>query len=192
MLNAAEPAPEGASGAERPGDERLEDFDAAVAQIAAWVLPAYSAADGWLERTRAGLLALLGFCEEQSRVARQVLLDSIAGGDAVLERRSQLLDVLARELDRGCEETDPVHVPEPQTAENLLGACLSLLQTRLEREQGRALCELGPSLMSMIVQPYRGAEAARGELGQAHTPLGEGLLQRKPTGQLSQPPGRNY
>ncbi len=164
MLNVGEPSPEGVGGSESPADRRLADFDAAIALIAARVLPAYRGGADWLERMRAGLLALLGFCDERPEIARQVLLDSIAGGPAVLARRSQLLELLADALDRGCEEIDPTRVPGPETAANLVGACVSLIQTRLMREQDSAFSELGPSLMSMIAHPYLGPQVARREL----------------------------
>lgn len=164
MLNAEEPSPEGAGGSESPGERRMADFDADVALIAARVLPAYRGGADWLERTRAGLLALLGFCDERPELAKRVLLDSIAWGPAVLERRLDLLDVLAEALDRAREEIDSTRVPPPQTAENLVGACVSLIQTRLTHEPGRAFSELAPALMSTIVHPYLGPQAARSEL----------------------------
>jgi hypothetical protein len=164
MLNVGEPSPEGAGGGEPLGDRRLADFDAAVAQIAARVLPAYNAGSDWLERTRAGLLALLRFCDERPELAKQVLLDSIAGGPAVLERRSQLLELLAGALDRGCEEIDPTRMPPPETAGNLVGACVSLIQTGLMCERDHALRDLGPLLMSTIAHPYLGPRAALREL----------------------------
>ena len=75
-------------------DERLAAFEAAVAEIAAKVLPVYGAADDWLERTRVGLAALLGALDERPVTARALVIDSIAWGPAVLERRGELLEAL--------------------------------------------------------------------------------------------------
>ncbi len=97
----------------------------------------------------------------------------------MLERRGQLLDALAGALDRGCEEIDPARVPPPETAENLVGACVSLVHTRLLRGDGGSFIELGPSLMSMIVHPYLGAEAARRELERPHTYAGAEVRERE-------------
>ena len=184
MLQAGDPPPEEMpDGADRPrhvravvgaGSERgrLAAFDEAVAEIAARVEPACSRADGWLERTRAGLLELLRYCDEQPDTARGLVVESIAWGAEVLERRGQLLDALAGALDRGCEQIDPARVPPPETAENLVGACVSLVHTRLLQGEPGSFAELAPSLMSIIVQPYLGAEAARRELERSHTHAG--------------------
>ncbi len=143
-----------------PTDEHLAAFDAGVAEIAARVLPAYRSADGWLERTRAGLLALLRALDERPQLAHALVIESIAWGPAVLERRGDVLEALAGALDEG----RGVSGPAPKTAgENAVGASLSWVHRRLQDEAG-PLVELAPSLMSVIVHPYLGAEAAQREL----------------------------
>ncbi len=172
MLQAGDPLPGGAP-------ERLVVFDEAVADVAARLQPAYRQADGWLERTRAGLAELLRFCDERPDTARALVIESIAWGPAVLERRGQLLDALAGALDRGREQADPARVPSPGTAENLVGACVSLVHTRLLQDGDGSLAELVPSLMSVIVHPYLGAEAARRELERPHTHAGAETVERE-------------
>ncbi|HEX4116439.1 MAG TPA: hypothetical protein VHY18_11265 [Solirubrobacteraceae bacterium] len=215
MLHTGDPPPEeapdwadrpartrGADGAARVGGERerLAAFDEALAEIAACVEPASRQAGGWLEQTRAGLIELLRFCDERPETARELVVESIAWGPGVLERRGQLLDALAEALDRARAKDDSLEVssgsgsahavpaaativpssapsptasaggdtspsaPPPGTAENLVGACVSLVHTRLLREEPGLLVELAPSLMSVIAHPYLGAEAARHEL----------------------------
>jgi hypothetical protein len=63
--------------------------------------------------------------------------------------------------------------PPTATAEDLVGACVSLVHTRLLREEPGLLVELAPSLMSMIVHPYLGAQAARHELRRTLAYAGE-------------------
>jgi hypothetical protein len=151
--------------------QRVAAFDAAVAQIAAQVLPAYSAADGWLERTRAGLVGLLGALDQQPMTARALVIDSIAWGPAVLERRGELLEALAGALDEARAEVEPFAALPETTGENLVGASLSWVHKRLARESA-PLVELAPSLMSMIVHPYLGDGAARRELERSTANLG--------------------
>ncbi len=160
-------------------DERLAAFDAAVKEIAAQVLPAYRTADGWLERTRAGLLALLRALDERPETARALINDSIAWGPEVLERRGELLEVLAGALDDPRGKIDPVGSLPETTGENLVGASLSWVHRRMQSEGG-PLVELAPSLMSMIVHAYLGAEAARRELaaGPDFAAAGNSLLTR--------------
>jgi hypothetical protein len=155
MLQTGDPLPEGAPEGAEGEDRRLAVFDEFVAEVAARVEPAYRQADGWLEQTRAGLIELLRFCDERSEVARELVINSIAWGPEVLRRRGQLLDTLAAALDGG-------HAPG--TAENLVGACISLVHTRLLQAEGGRFLELAPSLMSIIVHPYLGPRAAKREL----------------------------
>ena len=152
-------------------DKRLVVFDAAIAEIAAQVLPAYGAADDWLERTRAGLIELLAVLDERPVTARALVVDSIAWGPAVLERRGKLLEALAGALEEARVEVEPFADLPETTGENLVGASLSWVHKRLAQESGQ-LVELGPSLLSMIVHPYLGDEAARHELERSPAGLG--------------------
>jgi hypothetical protein len=171
--------------------ERLAAFDDAVAEIVARAEPAYREADGWLEQTRAGLIELLRFCDERPETARVVAIDSIAWGQEVLVRRSQLLEALAGLLDRGCEQLDPTVVPPPETAASLVGASLSWVQTRLVSGRG-SFVELAPSLMSMIAHPYLGPLAAKRELERSLAYAGTEATVRKPNADVVGVRGRSY
>ncbi len=154
-----------------PTDAHLAAFDRGVAEIAARTLPAYRSVDGWLERTRAGLLALLRAFDERPELAHALVIDSIAWGPAVLERRGELLEALADALEEARVEVEPRAALPQTTGENLVGAALSWVHKRLAQESG-PLVELAPSLMSMIVHPYLGDEAAQRELERPLTELG--------------------
>jgi hypothetical protein len=205
MLQAGDPLPGKVSEGAGSEAERLAAFDEAVAAIATRVESASRQAEDWQEQTRTGLVELLRFCDEWPDTARELVIDSIAWGPAVLERRAALLDALAEAIDRGRAEADPAGpelqpaapalgspgattvtssasssaAPAAGTAENLVGACLSLLHTRLLQATAGPFVELAPSLMSMIAQPYLGAQAARRELGR---PLAyaEAVVEREP------------
>lgn len=182
-------------------------------------MPAYRTADGWLERARAGLLALLRALDERPEMARVLVVNSIAWGPDVLERRGDVLEALAaalddrprREVERPRREAEPsrgegesarrepewsrsdaerargeVEPPGPlpeTTAENLVGASLSLIHKRLQAESGAPLVGLAPSLMSMIAHVYLGPEAAQRELERPLTDLGAALATRESKGQ---------
>jgi hypothetical protein len=194
MLQAGDPLLGGVPEGARSEDEHLAAFDEAVAEVVVRVEPVYRQADGWLEQTRAGLMELLRFCDERPEMARELVIESIAWGPEVLRRRGQLLDTLAAALDRGRAEselldvsrpsTDPAHgasvasgtpphrVKPPGTAENLVGACVSLVHTRVLQAKGGSFLELCPSLMSMIVHRYLGPGAAQHELERSFTYTG--------------------
>jgi hypothetical protein len=159
----------------------LAAFDTAVAEIAARVLPVYHAADGWLERTRAGMTALLCALDERPVPARALVIDAIAWGPAVLVRRGELLEALAGALEEARAEVGPSAAPPETTGENLVGASLSWVHKRMLEESG-PLVELGPSLMSMIVHPYLGDEAAQRELERSPTDLGVEFVEREDRG----------
>ncbi|HTA96447.1 MAG TPA: hypothetical protein VK730_02260 [Solirubrobacteraceae bacterium] len=159
-------------------DERLAAFDAAVAEIAAPVLSVHRGSEDWLERTRASLLALLGAFDERPETARLLIGDSIAWGPEVLERRGELLEVLAEALDDPRGKLDPVEPLPETTGENLVGASLSWIHARLEGEGGKFV-ELAPSLTSMIVHAYLGPEAAQQELERPSTGLGVEVVERE-------------
>lgn len=173
----------------------LAAFDEAVDRVGERVLAAYGEPDrthravhgvqktqgtrraqSWRERVRAGLIALLVFCEEQPAMARLLVVESLAGGPVVLRRRARLLAVLVGVIEEGREAAkDSAGLPSV-TGEGLVGAALSIVHGRLVETgperldgspspavEGPRMGELVNPLMSMIVLPYLGATAARRE-----------------------------
>ncbi len=162
----------------------LAAFDEALAQAALTVLPAYEGQTsprsgtphrgghpkghsqaGWRERIRAGLLALLVFCEEQPALARLCIVEALAAGPRPLERRAEVVELLMRAVDGGRAER-PARVPEPSplAAEGVVGAVLSVIHRRLVEGGEEPLTGLLGELMSAIVLPYLGGSAAQKEL----------------------------
>jgi AcrR family transcriptional regulator len=143
----------------------LAAFEEAVAQAALTVIPAYQAQARWRERIRAGLLAGLVFCEEEPSLARLCVVEALAAGPRALERRADVLDRLLWAVDQGRSER-PSRVPEPPplAAEGAVGAVLSVVHRRLAAGDGGPLTPLLGELMSAIVLPYLGVQAAQKEL----------------------------
>ena len=150
---------------EQPADREatvLAAFEQALEQAGTRARAAYEAEEGWLERIRAGLTALLELFDEQPQLARLCVVESAQAGAAVLARRAQVLAQLAWVLD---EERAPARgYPPPLTAETLVSGVLGVLHERLTRPDAGALTELSRQLMSIIVLPYLGARASRREL----------------------------
>jgi hypothetical protein len=131
------------------------------------VLPAYEMAQGgWRVRIRAGLVALLGFFDEQPHLARFLLVEWLASGSRSLEHRRLVLERIASVVDEGCMVKPGGGSGPPElAAEGVVGAVASVLHARVARSQPTgALIELVNPLMGMIVLPYLGAAAARKEL----------------------------
>jgi DNA-binding MarR family transcriptional regulator len=140
----------------------LAAFEQTVALAAERASAAFQAHEGWLDRVRAGLLALLEFFDEQPALARYCVVHSAQGGPAVRAARSEVLDRLARVLD---DERAPARgYPPPLTAQAVLSGALGVLHGRLSQSEPGTLVELTGPLMSFIVLPFLGANAARREL----------------------------
>src|SRR5208282_1513392 len=80
------------------------------------------------------------------------------------ERRANVLKQLAAVVDRGRSITGTGCEPPEVTAEGVVGAVFAVLYTRLLESGTEPLMILLGPLMSMVVLPYLGAEAASEEL----------------------------
>jgi DNA-binding MarR family transcriptional regulator len=144
------------------GAAQLAAFEQTVALAAGRASAAFEAQEGWLDRVRAGLLALLEFFDEEPKLARFLVVRSAQAGETVLVRRAEVLDRLARLLD---DERAPARgYPPPLTAQAVLSGVLGVLHGRLSKRDPGVLVELANPLMSFIVLPFLGAHAARREL----------------------------
>jgi AcrR family transcriptional regulator len=123
--------------------------------------------DGWLERIRSGVVALLGFFDDYPFWSQLLVLDAPISGAVAFECRQQLQDVLARLLDHYQRADNvpgsPLLTPA-LTGELIVGGVFSVIRTSVLENDDRQLVELAPSLMAFIVAPYLGPAAAQAEL----------------------------
>lgn len=140
-------------------------FEETVARMRALVEKACADQASWNEGVRSGLTRLLAFLEEEPVLARICLVEAQGAGTKVLERRAQMLGELAEVVDRGRAAPGAVREPPSEiTAEALVGAVSTVLQTRLLERRDESFTELLGPLMSMIVLPYLGSRMAHDEL----------------------------
>jgi AcrR family transcriptional regulator len=145
----------------------LAVFEEAVRRGGALAGDAYSVKRGrWRGRVRAGLTALLGFLDDEPGLRALVVVDALAAGPRVLERRAGVLDTLRNIVDEGRGETKPGREPPPLTAEGIVGAVFAVIHARLLSHRNPRLIGLLNPLMGMIVLPYLGQAAATRELEQ--------------------------
>jgi AcrR family transcriptional regulator len=163
----------------------LVSFERALVLACERVVPAFEAGDGWRERVRAGLVALLAFCDEQPSVARLLLFESQASGVRVARRRGEVLGYVTGIVDQGrLSMTDNNSASASSgggregegegeggregvsrlTAEAAVGGVLAVIDARLTDPGRGPLVALAGELMSMIVLPYLGSRAARREM----------------------------
>lgn len=140
-------------------------FEAGLDRLSRSVEEAAGRNEAWLERVRLGLVALLGFLDDEPAWARLLLVEAPGVGMSALHCEQRLLAVLTQLLENGGPR--PSSAPAPvsaMTAELVTGGAFAVVRTRALNEPGEALVELAPSLMAFIVGPYLGEAAARAEL----------------------------
>ena len=136
----------------------------AVARVSERIVPVYRAAGSWRERIRAGVIELLGLFEEEPLLGRLLVCESLTGGAQALECRKRVLAAVRSAVDEGRHDSRDGTALPPLTAEATVGGALAVIHSRLLEPGHASLVELANPLTSMIVLPYLGAAAARGEL----------------------------
>jgi AcrR family transcriptional regulator len=142
----------------------LAIFDDAVARASELACAAYMSERSWRARVRAGLVALLGFLDEQPGLGSLLVVDALKTGPRVQERRAELLARLAGVLQRDGSRAGSGRELPPMTGEGVVGAVLSVIHTRLLGKHPQGMLELQNALMAMIVLPYLGPAVAQREL----------------------------
>ena len=125
---------------------------------------AYESESSWRDGIRSALAQLLAFMQGDPRVSLLFLVESLAAGGRVSQRRTQVLQRLASVIDEGRHTTSVNHQPPQLTAEAVVGGVFALLHTRVIQERKEPLTDLLGPLMSIITLPYLGPTAAGQEL----------------------------
>ena len=150
----------------------LEAFEDALGRIAAVVVGAYEAEDGWPAKVRAAVAALLAFVQDEPAVSTFVFVGALGAGPKVLACRMEALERLKVAFENGVDELGGVAGREigessPLSAEGAVNGALGILHTRLLEGSPlarRPLSELAGPLTAMVVLPYVGHVAASSEL----------------------------
>jgi AcrR family transcriptional regulator len=143
----------------------LAAFEDAVACASGLALAAYGGEQGWRGQLRAGLGALLGFLDEEPGLGSLLVVDALKAGPRVQERRAEVLERLARAIQREGARAGTGRELSPLTGEGVVGAILGVIHTRLPAKGPGRMVELLNPLMAMIVLPYLGPAVAQKELG---------------------------
>jgi AcrR family transcriptional regulator len=141
----------------------LATFDQMLADTRAVVGKTYASQSNWRDGVRAALALLLDRMDQSPGLAKTLVVESLAGGERVLRRRVEMVELLALAIDLGrpgaAREGPPLI-----TAEAVVGGVLAVLHMHLVRNDPESFRTLLGPLMSMIVLPYRGPRAAAKEL----------------------------
>lgn len=147
----------------------LAAFDEAAERASGYMTAAYNPDAAWPDRIRDCLVALLELFDDQPEIACLLVVESLAAGPRVRERRGLVLAQLMSAVDAGRGESNANRYIPPLTAEGVVGAVSSVIHARLSerRPSGRKpkpLVGLTASLMGIVVLPYLGSAAARAEI----------------------------
>jgi IclR helix-turn-helix domain len=151
----------------------LATFDAGVARIAQVVAVSVQGERRWRTRVRLALASVLRFFDQEPQWARFLLCGAAPLSAALSARREQALARAAELLRLGSPSVagSEAHPPAGEftlgsdlTAELVIGGVFSVIQSHVLESRPQPLVELAPSLMSLIVFPYLGADAAGVEL----------------------------
>jgi DNA-binding MarR family transcriptional regulator len=113
---------------------------------------------------------LLEFFDEEPQLARYLVVHSAQAGAAVLGRRREVIERIAKLLD---DERAPARgYPPPLMAQAVANGVLGVLGERLSQRHAGPLVELASPLMSFMVLPFLGVKAARKELAAAQGTTG--------------------
>lgn len=150
----------------------LACFDSALSLCAERVMSAFGVGGRWRDRVREGLVALLCFLDEQPQLARVLLVESLAMGQGVLERRERTIEWLVGLVDEGRLEGRTGRGVSWLTAEGIVGGVLSILRSTLTNGEAGSppLVGLVNPLMGMVVMPYLGHAASSRELDRPIAP----------------------
>jgi AcrR family transcriptional regulator len=140
-------------------------FEEGLDRLSRTVDDARAREQAWLERVRSGVVALLGFFDDEPSWAHLLLGEASIAGTQALRYEQRLLGVITGLLgDAGPNALNEPATPSQMTAELVAGGAFAVIRARALQESGETLVELAPPLMAFIVTPYLGEVAARAEL----------------------------
>jgi AcrR family transcriptional regulator len=142
----------------------LAAFEDAIAQASTRVLAATEPQGAWIAKLRAGIVAFLRFLDQEPKLGRLLVCDSLTSGPSVLARRTEITTRLANFLNEGARESKFAGGTSPLYAEGSVGGVLAILHDLLVSDTREPNVKLAPTLTAMVVMPYLGPAAARREL----------------------------
>jgi hypothetical protein len=142
----------------------LAAYEAPSDELFARVRDAHVSREGWLERTRAGIVAYLRWLAAEPALARVFLIEVAAAGPRAAERRERLRDRYAdlmHDLQREAraEMRSLPHLPD-DVFHAVVAAVDDVVVRRIREGHAKDLPELEPVILYLQVALLAGPEAA--------------------------------
>ncbi len=156
-------------------ERRLSSIEEGLERLSEVVDEAAGREGSWLDRLRAGLVAFLGFFDDEPGWGRLLVSEApVRDASLALRCEQRVLGVLTGLLDDGSPLAIGELMGEPQlTSELVVGGVVAVIRKRVLGDDRGPFVGLAPELMSFIVLPYLGQAAARAELAGRPAPVGE-------------------
>ena len=142
-------------------DAFLAAYDEVTSRLLLRVKTAYDANEGIIDRAREGLRALLGFLAAEPAFADMCVVEALAAGPVVVERRKANLRMLSDLIDETAAAAMPAAAPpSPIIAQALVGGIFEVVYSRVLAGRHAELPGLLPGLMFTLLLPYAGHDLA--------------------------------
>jgi AcrR family transcriptional regulator len=138
----------------------LAAYDAVLSQIRERIAQATEAEEGWAQRVRAGLAALLRFFASEPAFAKLGMVESFAAGPAVAARHREAIESFIPMLRLGREEIAGEQAVPGTTEEAIVGGIALLVARRVIAGETERLEQLLPDVVRFALAPYLGEEEA--------------------------------
>jgi AcrR family transcriptional regulator len=144
----------------------LAAYDGVVDALVRRITRAYDAEEGWPQRARAGLAALLEALAEEPDVARLALVDVGSAGPAAQRRYRGALQRLTPLFDEGRDFAPGGRSLPANTSRMAIGAVAGLISDELAAGRAKQLSDLLSDVLFATLVPYIGPVAAAREVGE--------------------------
>jgi AcrR family transcriptional regulator len=143
-------------------DAFLAAYDEVASRLLARVKTAYETNEGIVPRAREGLSALLGFLAAEPAFADMCVVEALAAGPMVVERRTANLRMLSDLIDETAAAAMPADAtpPSPIIAQALVGGIFEVVYSRVLAGRHDELPGLLPGLIFTLLLPYAGHDVA--------------------------------
>ncbi len=142
----------------------LEALGYGVAKFEAIAAAAAGPAEGWRNKLRAGLSAVLDGLDADPAMGRALVVEVHAAGPEALKTRAEAMKRITDFIDSARHSATAAETPPPIAAEGIVAGMHAVVHAKLATGDSDGFRELLPDFMYFAVLPYFGAEVAGAEM----------------------------